>query len=184
MALHLDDLGRDVLGRAAQRVRALVLGRACRHRIRTARQSLGEAEVDQLDEASVVEHNVLGLDVTVDDALAVEVSESRAQARGHQPGLRLREQRAVDAEQRLQVPTDGGLDAEVSLVVVGGRAVEAHDVRVVELRDDRLLRRRLRRNRRDRTRGHLECPAEQRAPLRCASSRMMPRPSSTPRTAR
>jgi len=60
--LGLDDLGREVLGRAAQRVRAIL-------------DELGEAKVGDLDVPFAREQQVLGLEVAVHDALRVQVLE-------------------------------------------------------------------------------------------------------------
>lgn len=62
--LDAQNLGRHVLNRAADRARALA-----------QRQPFRQAEIDELHVATLVEQDVLHLDVAIDDALAVQVVE-------------------------------------------------------------------------------------------------------------
>ena len=68
MSFVKEDLGRYVLGRAADRVRALV------HYLR-------ESVVNEFEVAVVGDHDVFGLEVAVDDVFAVEVLEDRTDLR-------------------------------------------------------------------------------------------------------
>ena len=75
-----DDLGREVFGRAAQRPRALA-----------AIDNLGEAKVDHLDVALGIEKKVLGLEVSVDDVVFMQVLERDGDARRVEARALLRE---------------------------------------------------------------------------------------------
>jgi len=62
VALHRDQLRREVLGRAAEGVGAVG-------------HLLGEAEVAELDETVAVQQYVLGLEIAIDDVPLVQVLE-------------------------------------------------------------------------------------------------------------
>ena len=74
MARRLEDLGREVLGRAAERVRLgpLLDLRGARSASgapprRTGAYPLAEGEVDELEVAAAVDEQILRLEVAVDD---------------------------------------------------------------------------------------------------------------------
>ena len=69
----------------------------------------------------------------------MQEAQRRHHAAGHQPRLALAQQPSLEAQQRVQISTDGSADAEIGLVLIGGGAVEADDERVVELRQEVLV---------------------------------------------
>ena len=124
-ALPLALLGRHVIGRAHDDARAgLVRG----HSVGVDHQ-LGEAEIQHLDEGRVVavrhEEDVLGLEISVDDAMGVAGRERVGDLRGDA-------QRALGIEGRLtrdelgEWPALEVLHDEVE--VAGGRAAEVGDL--------------------------------------------------------
>ncbi len=78
MALVQDDLGSDVLRRAAEGPR-----------LPAELQLLGEPEVDQLDVAPRLQQQVLRLQVSVDDVTRVQVVERFQDAGRVEPGRRV-----------------------------------------------------------------------------------------------
>ena len=78
MPLVEEDLGRQVLGCPAQRVRL-------------ERDALREAEVRDLDVALLVEQKILGLEIAVDDVQPVDVLERERDLGGVEASARLRE---------------------------------------------------------------------------------------------
>ena len=113
---------------------------------RHGRGDTGEATRERLrhgaylHEAIVIQYDVLGLHVSVQDAAFVEVAEGRGEAGGDEFGLRLYQPHPINPKERMQVATDGGLDTEVRLVAVAAGAMEADDEGVVQLGDHLLLR--------------------------------------------
>mmetsp|Transcript_48062 Transcript_48062/g.148315 ORF Transcript_48062/g.148315 Transcript_48062/m.148315 type:complete len:343 (-) Transcript_48062:141-1169(-) len=126
VALALDHLGRQVLGRPAQRERPL------RHLLR-------EPEVRDLDVPLVVQQQVLRLQVAVDDVFGVHVLEREHQLRvvelGHVVGEPPRR-----AQVREHLAPDDELEHKVQLLLVLERRPHVHDERVLQLHQDPLLR--------------------------------------------
>ena len=89
VSLHQHDLGRHVLDGAARGIRTLAL-----------RQLLGEAEVDELQEAVGADHQILGLEVTVDVAARVHVLEHQRDRADDEAGEALGEAAARLGEDR------------------------------------------------------------------------------------
>mmetsp|Transcript_24197 Transcript_24197/g.63890 ORF Transcript_24197/g.63890 Transcript_24197/m.63890 type:complete len:496 (-) Transcript_24197:329-1816(-) len=84
VAVPQDDLGREVLGRAADGPRALV-----------RRDDLGEAKVDNLEVAVLVDEQILGLEVAVGDEVVVQVLEGEGDVGRVEGDVRLRELAAL-----------------------------------------------------------------------------------------
>lgn len=76
-----DHLRREILGRAAERVRLLTV----------SLHNLGQTEVSQHNVAVVVQKNVLWLEIAVDYITLVQVAEGQGDLRGVELGLRLGE---------------------------------------------------------------------------------------------
>ena len=125
VALGLDDLGREVLGRAAERPRAVL-------------DQLGEAEVDDLQVALAVEQQVLGLEVAVDDVAVVEVLEREHHRRAVEGGGGLVEL-ALLLQQREELAALADLEHHVQVGAVLVRRDQPYAERVVGLRHDPLL---------------------------------------------
>lgn len=112
MTLILDDLGREILGGAAERVgfdRVAGLGAA---------EALREAKVDQLDVAVLVEEQVLGLQVAIGDAILLLVQELE-----HEDDLG-----SVEAG---HVLVEAAQLAEVGEELAAGNVVEQHIERIM-----------------------------------------------------
>ena len=92
----------------------------------------------------------------------MQVAEGGGEACSDELRLCLIEEPPMDAQEGEEVAADGRLHAQVRLVLVARRAVEAHDEGVMELRDDLLLGARLRVCEGD-VRRDLEGATEQRA---------------------
>ena len=129
VALVEYDLGRDILGRAAERPRLVAEA-----------DLLGEAEVDELAVAARVQQQILGLQVAVDGALGVQVGERLHHARRVEFRLVLVELAAL-LEHAPQLAAQTHLEHQVQVLLVLERLVEAayevrarleHDVALVE----------------------------------------------------
>mmetsp|Transcript_5504 Transcript_5504/g.14531 ORF Transcript_5504/g.14531 Transcript_5504/m.14531 type:complete len:369 (-) Transcript_5504:845-1951(-) len=125
MALVRDDLGCQILGRAAERPCAVL-------------QDLREPEVDELEVAVFVEQQILGLEVAVDDLERVHVRKHRGDGRRVKLGRLVKERRAL-REQREELTPERELfqHVELSRILVG--VDEGEDERVVHHREDPLL---------------------------------------------
>ena len=84
VALLAEDLGRDVVGRAAERLLALAV----------VLEPRGQAKVADLELHVVVEEEVAQLQVAVDDALPVQVLHAQQQLAHEVARLRLRDRLA------------------------------------------------------------------------------------------
>ena len=80
-------------------------------------QLFSEAEVDKLDISGAVEQQVLGLEVAVDDAAAVEVVEGLDDAAGVEPRGGVVEVAAVP-EDGPELPAQAGLHQHVEILPV------------------------------------------------------------------
>mmetsp|Transcript_43848 Transcript_43848/g.83733 ORF Transcript_43848/g.83733 Transcript_43848/m.83733 type:complete len:233 (+) Transcript_43848:975-1673(+) len=126
MAAALDDLGGKVLGRPTQGPRPI-------------QHFLGETEVRHLDVPLVIQQQVLGLEVAVQNVLGVHVLQHR-QHRGSEVarcGQRETSRRAQVAE---ELPSRSKLHEHVQVGSVLERRVQAHGEGVLELSEDGALR--------------------------------------------
>ena len=123
--LDEDHLGREVLGRAAERPRAVG-------------EHLGEAKVDELEVAVGVEQQILRLEVAVDDVERVQVRDDRRHLRDVEDDLRLVERR-LPPEHRVELAALHQLEQHVQLALVVVRRVQPHHERVVARGEDLLL---------------------------------------------
>mmetsp|Transcript_38597 Transcript_38597/g.90238 ORF Transcript_38597/g.90238 Transcript_38597/m.90238 type:complete len:465 (-) Transcript_38597:1410-2804(-) len=125
VALVEDDLGGEVLRGAAQGPRAVG-------------DDLGEAEIDHLEVALLVDEQVLGLEVAVDDFEAVHVREDRHDLRRVEARV-LVGQRRLGGEQREELAAERNLEQHVELALVLVCGDELQDEGVVHHREDLLL---------------------------------------------
>ena len=128
-------LGRHVADRAEHDTRPRV-GRGRRLQLRLGvgqgRGELGETEVEDLDEAVLRDHHVLGLEVPVHDPRRVGLGEPVRELRGEVQRLARGERAARD--QLAQRAALDELHGDVAHAVVGADVEERDDVGVVERR--------------------------------------------------
>ena len=140
---HVDGLA---VGRVAdQQLRAAVPARADVVRVASARpgEEARKAEVAQLQDAVLREEQVLGLEVAVDDRVAVQVVDAADQLPHDAPHLARLEALRVALE-RLEQRALDVLEDEVELALAAEHLDEAHDVLVPQLLEDaHLAQRRL-----------------------------------------
>ncbi len=122
-ALAFDLLGGDVVGRA-HALREVGVGEAARAGVG------GDAEVDEADAIGVVDHDVFGLEVAVDDAVGVDVFERVGDAEGEFGGALGRELAELVEDAAEELAFDP-LHDHVGLRLAGG-GEDLHDAGVVE----------------------------------------------------
>mmetsp|Transcript_36225 Transcript_36225/g.111497 ORF Transcript_36225/g.111497 Transcript_36225/m.111497 type:complete len:369 (-) Transcript_36225:59-1165(-) len=127
VALVQQHLGRDVLRRAAERVRP-----------RAWLDDLCKAEICELGVAVLAHQDVLWLQVAVDDVLGVDVREGGRRQRGVELGLLVREL-AGPPEVHEELASADALHDDVDVAVVLGVAEHVDDEGIVDLRHQPLL---------------------------------------------
>mmetsp|Transcript_5456 Transcript_5456/g.11302 ORF Transcript_5456/g.11302 Transcript_5456/m.11302 type:complete len:200 (+) Transcript_5456:808-1407(+) len=120
MALVEDDLGSEVLWRAAQGPCAVL-------------QDLGEPKVDHLDVAILVEEQVFRLEIPIYDFMAVHVREDRDDRRGVELAHPVSQRRTL-RQQREELAAQGQLEQHVQLALVLIGLHESQDEGVIHHR--------------------------------------------------
>jgi len=130
VGLVLDDLGREVVGRADLRLEILIRDR----------KHARDPEVAQLYEALLGEEDVRWLDVAVDDLVLMQVEHGQKQLDEPVEHLTLlEEQRALRLDLLLQVAALRELHHNAEHLLVLENVVEGDDVRVLQLLQDLCL---------------------------------------------
>ena len=131
-ALALQHFRRDVAGRSGDALCRLEVGGRRAVRLLGGVAHLGDAEVEQLRRARRRHHDVLRLQVAVDDAVAVRGVQSRRRCRASDLERLAHPERPAPQPRRERFAVDVLHDDEVAAAGVGADFVDGADVRMVE----------------------------------------------------